>query len=108
MLPTTEKRNRERVKPTQKTPVRITSASVNTTVLTVTFDQAVILRGVPQYSTDVAGATPVSAAQPNPTTLELTFSATIATATEVNIPFEDPGIRSAVGGFVSTSTFPVT
>ena len=96
-----------RAKVTQKTPVGISSVAVNTTVLSVTFDQAVILKGVPQYTTDIAGATPASATMSSPTTLELTFSATIAAATEVKIPFEDPGIRSAVGGFVADSTFPV-
>jgi hypothetical protein len=40
------------------------------------------------------------------TTLELTFSATVATATTLNIPNEDPAIRNASGGFVSHSTFP--
>ena len=101
------KRNRERVKQTQATPVRILSASAATTVLTITFDQAVVLKGVPQYTTDIVGANPVSAALTSPTTLALTFSASLASATVVNIPFEDPGIRNAVGGFVSDSTFPV-
>ena len=101
------KRTRERVKPTQQTPVRVLSVSAAASVLTVVFDQPVILKGVPQYTTDIAGATPVSAEQTNATTLELTFSAAIATATSVTIPFQDPGIRSAVGGFVADSTFPV-
>ena len=107
MLKAPVKRNRERVKPTQKTPVRIVSASAATTVVTITFDQPVSLKGVPQYTTDIGGANPVSATLTSPTTLALTFSATVATATVVNIPFEDPGIRNAVGGFVSDSTFPV-
>ena len=107
MLKTPLQRPRGRVKPVQKTPVRIVSVTVATTVLTVVFDQPVILKGIPAYDVDVAGPTRVSAALTSPTTLTLTYSATIATATEVTIPFEDPGIRSAVGGFVSDSTFPV-
>ncbi len=107
MITTQAKRTRERVKPTQKTPVRIVSATAAASVLTVTFDQPVILKGVPQYGVDVAGATPASAAMTNPLTLALTFSAAIAAATEVTIPFEEPGVRSAVGGFVADSTFPV-
>ena len=103
---TKEKRSQERVKPKQATPVRIVSAAVATTVLTVTFDQPVILKGIPAYSVDVVGPTRVSAAMTSATTLALTFSATIATATTITIPFEDPGIRSAVGGFVADSTFP--
>ena len=107
MLKTANKRAQNRVRPTQKTPVRIVSVTAAASVLTITFDQPVILKGVPQYTTDIAGANPVSAAMTNPTTLALTFSAAVATATEVRIPFEDPGIRNAVGGFVADSTFPV-
>src|SRR5688572_17119394 len=107
MLQATTRRTRERVKPSRRTPVRIVSASAATTVVTITFDQPVVLKGVPQYTTDLAGPTPVSAALTSPTTLALTFSAAVATATEVRIPFEDPGIRSAVGGFVADTSFPV-
>ena len=109
MLKTTNQRTRDRVRPTQKTPVRIASATAVGTVLTITFDQPVILKRatVPQYATDVAGATPVSAVMTSPTTVAITFSAAIAAATEVTIPYEDPGIRSAVGGFVADTTFPV-
>ena len=109
MLKTANNRAQNRVRPTQKTPVRIVSASASAaaSVLTISFDQPVILKGVPQYTTDIAGATPTTAALTSPTTLALTFSAAVATATEVTIPFEDPGIRGAVGGFVADSTFPV-
>src|SRR4051794_20316794 len=108
MLKTTQ-RTPQRVRPSQKTPVRIVSATAAASVLTVVFDQPVILkRGVvPQYTTDIAGAHATSAVLTSPTTLALTFSAAVATATEMNIPFEDPGIRSAVGGFVADTTFPV-
>ena len=103
----TPRRSADRAMPKQKTPVRMVTAVAAASVLTITFDQPVILKGVPQYTTDIAGANPVSAAMTNPTTLALTFSAAVATATEVRIPFEDPGIRNAVGGFVADSTFPV-
>ena len=107
MLKAPTQRTPERAMPKQKTPVRITNATAAASVLTITFDQPVILKGVPKYTTDIAGATAVSAAMTNPTTLALTFSAAVATATEVTIPFEDPGIRNAVGGFVADTTFPV-
>jgi len=106
MLSTPTQRPRGRAKPTQRTPVRIVSATAATTVLTIVFDQPVILKGIPAYGVDVVGPTRVSAALTSPTTLAITFSATIATANLVTIPFEDPGIRSAVGGFVADSTFP--
>ena len=107
MLQTPVRRTRARVKPVQKTPVRIVSAVAAASVLTITFDQPVILDGIPQYSVDVVGPTRVSAAMTSPTTLALTYSAAIAAATVLTIPFEDPSIRNAVGGFVADTTFPV-
>ena len=95
-------------RPQPTAPIKITAATKATTVLTVTFDQVVILDGVPQLVTDVAAVTAISAAQTSPTTIEVTFSASIATATEVQIPYEEPAIRNASGGFVSTSSFPVS
>src|SRR5262245_42848863 len=92
------------------TPVRVVSATKAGSVLTMTFNQAVMLRrgAVPQYTTNVAGADPLSAVLTNPTTLALTFDAAITTATTVTIPPEDPAIRSQNGGFVADTTFPVT
>src|SRR5687768_7797050 len=94
-------------KPQPTTPITVTAASAAGSVLTVTFDVPVTLDGTPAYTTDVAGALPVSAEQTDPMTLEITFSASIAAATEVNIPYEEACVRNASGGFVSTSTFPV-
>jgi hypothetical protein len=94
-------------KPQKTTAIKVTAAVAANTAATVTFDQVVILDGVPQYTTDVVGATPISAAQTSPTTVVVTFSASIAAATALNIPYEEPAIRNASGGFVSTSTFPV-
>jgi hypothetical protein len=96
-------------RPQPTTPISIApgGASAAGSVITIEFNQPVILNGVPQYSTDVAGATPISAVMTNATTLELTFSASVAAATEITIPYEEPGIRNSSGGFVSTSTFPV-
>jgi hypothetical protein len=37
----------------------------------------------------------------------ITFSASVAAATELNIPYEELAVRNSSGGFVSTSTFPV-
>ncbi len=87
--------------------IKVTAATAATTVLTVTFDQPVALNGTPKYTTDVAGAVAVSAVQTSPTTVAITFDAAVATATELSIPYEEPAVRNASGGFVSTSTFPV-
>ena len=105
----TEKRNEGRVKLKQPTYVRIVSAEVNTTVLTLTFDQPVVLKGTPQYTTDVAGATPVSATSPTIDSVAITYSASIAAATTVTIPSPvEPAVRSKDGGYVADSTFLVT
>lgn len=108
MLGRVEKRPRDRVEPKRPTSIRVASASVDTTVLTVVFDQPIVLRGTPKYTTDVAGATAVSAVSPTLDTVEITFSATVAAATEVEIPVADPAIRNKVGGFVADTTFPVS
>ena len=89
-------------------PIGIVSATKATTVMTIVFDQAVSLKGVPKYTTDLAGVTAVSAAMTSPTTLAVTFSATVATATELNIPFEDTAVRNASGGYANAGTLPVT
>jgi len=106
MIQTPIKRTRDRIKLKQTTPVRIASVAKAAAVMTIVFNQPVVLKGIPQYTTNLAGVTPIAASMTNPTTLSLTFSATVATATTLNIPFEDPGIRNAVGGFVADSTFP--
>ncbi len=93
--------------PQPTTPIAVTDVSVATTVATVEFDQPVSLNGVPAYTTDVAGAEPVSAVLTGMNTVAITFSAAIAAATEVQIPYEEPAVRNSSGGFVSTSTFPV-
>ena len=87
-------------------PIGIASVTKAAAVMTIVFNQPVALKGVPQYTTNLAGVTPVSAAMTNAVTLALTFSATVATATTLNIPNEDPAIRNPSGGFVSHSTFP--
>jgi hypothetical protein len=109
MISRPDKPSRGRVRQSQPTPVRILSAEKNTTVLTLTFDQPVVLKGVPQYTTDVAGATAVSATSPSIDTVAITFSATIAAATSVTIPSPvEPAVRNMDGGYVADSTFPVS
>ena len=93
-------------KPRPATPIGIVSVTKTTTVMTIVFNQPVCLKGIPQYSTNLAGVTPISASLSSLTTLELTFSASVATATTLNIPSEEPAIRNSSGGFVSPSTFP--
>jgi hypothetical protein len=88
-------------------PITVTAAVAAGSVVTVTFDQVVWLNGTPKYTTDVVGATAQSAVLTSPTTVAITFSASVAAATELNIPYEEPAVRNSSGGCVSTSTFPV-
>ena len=93
--------------PQSTTAIGIASATAVGSVLTLVFNQPIALNGTPEYTTDIVGATAVSAVMTNATTVAITFSAAIAAATEVVIPYEEPAVRNASGGFVSTSTFPV-
>ena len=93
--------------PQPTTPIAVSGVAAAGSVLTVTFDQPVSLNGTPAYTTDVAGAEAVSAVMTSPTTVAITFDAAVAAATELSIPYEEPAVRNASGGFVSTSTFPV-
>ena len=90
-------------RPQPTAPIRIESVAFAGLVATVVFDQAVALNGVPQYATDLAGVTPVSAALTSPTTVAITYSATVATAGRLDVPYEEPAVRNSSGGFVSTS-----
>ena len=101
------RRNIQANRPQPTTPLSIVSASAAGSVLTIGFNQPVALKGVPQYTTDVAGADPVSAAMTDAMTLAITFDAAVAAATEVRIPYEEPAVRNSSGGFVADSTFPV-
>src|SRR5687767_190397 len=93
--------------PQPTVPIQVTAATAVGSVLTITFDQPVLLSGTPAYTTDIVGATAVSAELTSATTVAITFSAAVAAATEVRIPYEEACVRNASGGFVSTSTFPV-
>jgi hypothetical protein len=95
--------------PEKYTPILITSAVAAGSVLTLTFNCVVTLdRGaVPQITTDIVAATPVSAAQVAPNSVTITYSSAIAAATELTIEPRDPAIRNSSGGFVTSNTFPV-
>jgi hypothetical protein len=86
--------------------IGIVSATKAGSVLTIVFNQAVSLKGVPQYTTNLA-VTPVSAALTSPTTLAVTFSGAVTTATTLNVPVADPAIRNTSGGYANAGSFPV-
>ncbi len=88
-----------------RTPIAISSFSHSTVTGTVTFNQPVILTGVPAW-VDSAAHTPVSAVMTSPTVMTIVFSGTITTP--VTIPFEDPAIRNSAAGYVNAGSQVVT
>jgi len=102
------KTNKEPARPKVATPIRIVSATKSTTTATIVFNQPVVQKGTPAYTTNLAGITALSATMTSPTTLVITFSASIATATTLTIPFMEPAIRNQVGGFVADTSFPLS
>jgi hypothetical protein len=94
-------------KPQPTTPIEVTSVTAVGNTLTVAFNQMVSLKGVPQYAVDVANATPVSASMTMMNTVAIVYNVAIAAANEVTVPYEEPAIRNASGGFVCTNSFPV-
>ena len=97
--------------PPRTSAISIVSASKAGSVVTVTFNQAVLPPKsglVPQYTlTGAPGVTPVSVEMTSPTTIEITYSGAVTAATAINIEYEEPAIRNAIGGYVAQSTFPL-
>lgn len=90
---------------TIRTPILLDEQSAATTTVTVIFNQAVILKGVPQYSATVGGgpALPVSAALAAPDELTLVYGANVTGP--LIVPFEDPGVRNLAGGYVQPGSY---
>lgn len=102
------KKNNMANKPQPTIPIGIVTATKAGSILTITFNQPVGLKGVPAYTVTGAAVTALGAAMTSPTVMSLTFSGAVTAATFVNIPYEEPAIRNSSGGFVGVSTFPVT
>jgi hypothetical protein len=89
-------------------PITVVSATKATNTIAIVFNQVVSLNGTPAYTTNLAGITAISAVLTNPTTVTVTFSASVATATTLNVPFQDVTVRNMNGGYVNPGSFPVT
>ena len=85
---------------TRRTPINIDSAVGALAVLTVVFDQPVVLKGLPGW-VGAGSEVVISAVMLDAVTCEMTFGATVTSP--VSIPFEDPGIRNTAGGYVRAS-----
>ena len=86
--------------------ISIVSVSAAGSVVTIEFDGSVLLKGVPSYTTDIAGAVATGAVQTAPDTIDVTFDEDVSAATVVNVPYEDAAVRNVSGGFVAPSGFP--
>jgi len=87
----------------RRTPIEITGATPGDTTV-VTFDQAVILSGIPQWPNN-SGHVPTAAVLTGPAEVTLTYP-TPDTTTSFVVPFEDPAVRNGAGGYVQPGTFP--
>src|SRR5690606_16314327 len=84
-------------------PIRITGVAVSGSEVTVTFDQAVMRSGVPQYT--FGGVAPESVFDASPSSVMLLY-ADAPVATDMIVPLDDPAIRNATGGFVDEGAYP--
>lgn len=90
---------------TRRTPIVIEDCTPGDTTV-VTFDQAVILQGIPQWPNN-SGHMPEAAELTAPNELTLTYP-TPDTTTEIIVPFESPAVRNGAGGYVLPGTFPAS
>src|SRR5690349_4024354 len=107
MITTNRRPARGRVKPREATPVMITTITPGSSTLSVTVDQPVIIKGTPQWTLNIAGNV-INVAVISPTEFQVNFDASVMSAAVVNIPFQDPSIRNAVGGYIAQSAFPLS
>lgn len=71
--------------------------------ITLTFPQPIVLKGTPAYG---SGSLTVNAATaPTPNTLALVFNGSLVASIPLTIPFEDPAVRNAQGGYVRPGAY---
>src|SRR5262245_25221257 len=110
LRPNTRTRTSRRVKDTKNMhapmgPIHIIGASVSGSTMSVTFDEAVTLAGVPQIIPNVASRTPVSAAQPAANQIVITYNGSVATGSTLTVAYQDPGVRNVAGAFIAETYF---
>jgi hypothetical protein len=83
----------------QRTEIQVVAVTVNSSAALVEFNQPVILKGVPQVARQGGVLPDTASINSTNTIVELQYPG-VTTPTDVNFPFEDPGIRNNVGGYV--------
>jgi hypothetical protein len=90
-----------------RTPIDFAMGSSTTTTNTVTFNQPVVINGIPAwFDTSSTTITVTGISQLTATTAAVTWNS--APSVAITVPFEDPAIRSRTGGYVlpGSHTFP--
>lgn len=106
-----ERQFRSTLRPNQRNRqahnAQLVTAEVAMAVLTLTFDRPVFVRGLSGIGVDVALVTELSAVNTAANIVEITYSGSIAAATEITFPSYTGNLRTADGGFAVIATFPV-
>jgi hypothetical protein len=89
---------------TSRTPLVPEVGAPAASVVTITFDQPVVLTGFPAvFDASTPSITVNAATRPTPNTVVLTFNA--APTVAITWPFEDPAVRNQAGGYVQAGTY---
>src|SRR5688572_16979394 len=89
--------------PPDANPVLITNVVVASPSVTLTFDQAVSVNGLPAFAVDSGGGAVTEANQQSPNVVELVYSNPIVGATSITVGYRDPAIRGLTGGYVTAT-----
>jgi hypothetical protein len=102
------RRNRRREDPSQRPqPVNaVATPTISGGNVLLTFDVPVTLAGIPQITNE--GVAPTAATRPTPTTVLLDYAAPVVATDVLDIPANDPAIRTSTGGYAEPlrHTFP--
>lgn len=74
-------------------------------VLTIRYDQGIILSKVPQYYAIDSDQFPISVVLSGFNQIDLTYG--LSPGTLLLIPLEDPGVRNPIAGYVRAVTLPI-
>jgi len=88
---------------TRRQPPPVVSATPVASTLVIVFGVPVILRGIPQWQSSAGGFPNAAAISAGNTTVTLSYTQPQAGA-DIEVPFEDPGIRTNSGGYVPPQT----
>lgn len=83
--------------------LRPATVTFDTPDVVLTFSQAIVLSGIPQFETST-GKLPTAASCPDTHTLTLTYP-TPGSPTGITVPASDPSVRAFNGAYVDAGTY---